>query len=119
MVVGFVLLRVPGLQNLLTMLVLAFLFAALGVWYMAPLELLLQPAVAGLVFPIIAISIDHARRRRFGGAVLTLPRPGAEYGGPSTRSALAVSSGDDVTRLRTVAPGEHSSREIEAGTGVS
>lgn len=119
LLVGFVLLRVPGLQNLLTMLVLAFLFAAIGVWYMAPLELLLQPAVAGLIFPIIAISIDHARRRRFGGAVLTLPRPGTEYGGPSTRSALAVSGGDDVTRLRTVSPGEHSAREIEAGTGVS
>ena len=118
-VFGFILLRVRVLRHVLTVLTAGLILAAVGLWNAAPLELLLQPMIAGLLFPVMAVVIEGWFRRSYGATVLTLPTP----------AELAVAHGSrlnieqpDAEEITTVRPPVHDSSQgvrVEAGSGVS
>lgn len=119
-VFGFILLRVRFLRHVLTVLTMGLILAGIGLWNSAPLELLMQPMIAGLLFPLVAVLIEGWFRRGYSTTVLTLPTP-AEL-------AIAHGSRDEVVvpqmaeQSTTLRPPFHDSSEalqIEAGSGVS
>ena len=55
---GVLLLKIPATRNVLTVLLAVFAFALCGIWYTAPMQLLLQPAALGLLLAIVAVLID-------------------------------------------------------------
>lgn len=63
--VGFVMIKLVVLRHVLSLLLLGLAVALVGLWFAAPLELLLQPMIAGLIFPAAAIFLDGWTRRRF------------------------------------------------------
>ncbi len=117
---GFAILRVPALRHALTVLFAGLLLAIIGLWHAAPLELLLQPMIAGLALPTVAMLIEGWFRRRHGGTVLTLPTPDELSAAHANRQELLFSpNGDDPTLHRVPV---HDSRDLlrtESGSGVS
>jgi hypothetical protein len=69
--VGIVLLKIPATRNVLTVLCVAFAFSLVGLWYAAPIQLLLQPAIVGLLLAVTAALIE-GRVKRKPAAALTL-----------------------------------------------
>lgn len=63
LLLGFVFGRIPATRNALSLLVLAFLFALASLWQLELMQLLLQPAVFGLVLAAVATAFDTAARR--------------------------------------------------------
>ncbi len=61
---GFLFGRVPATRNVFSLIFLGFLFALAGVWHLELMELLLQPALLGLLLAAIATMFDTATRRR-------------------------------------------------------
>ena len=120
LIAGFAILRVPALRHVLTVLFAGLVLAAIGLWYAAPLELLLQPMIVGLLLPTVAVLIEGWFRRRYGGTILTLPTPAELSAAHASRQELLLSpNGDDPTLLRAPI---HDSRDIvrtESGSGVS
>ncbi|MEX2287110.1 MAG: hypothetical protein WD648_08480 [Planctomycetaceae bacterium] len=72
---GFFLLKLPALRNVLSLFGFAFVLAILALWFSAPIKLLLQPAVLGLVLAVVALSIDSLLKKRKTSTVLTLSSP--------------------------------------------
>jgi hypothetical protein len=66
LLLGFLFGRVPATRNVLSVLVLAFLFALLSVWHLELVRLLLQPALLGLLLASAAALFDAVTRRRRG-----------------------------------------------------
>jgi len=66
LLLGFLFGRVPATRNVLSVLVLAFLFALLSVWHLELMLLLLQPALLGLLLASAAAIFDATTRRRRG-----------------------------------------------------
>jgi hypothetical protein len=120
LIAGFAILRVPALRHVLTVLCAGLVLAAIGLWYAAPLELLLQPMIVGLLLPTVAVLIEGWFRRRYAGTILTLPTSeqlSAAHG--SRQELLSSPNGEDPTLLRGPV---HDSRNIvrsESGSGVS
>jgi hypothetical protein len=116
---GFILLRVRVLRHVLTVLTAGLILAAIGLWNAAPLELLLQPMIAGLLFPVMAVVIEGWFRRSYGATVLTLPTAAELAAAHGSRSDIEQPDADEITTLR---PPVHDSSEgirVEAGSGVS
>jgi hypothetical protein len=65
---GFLFGRVPATRNVLSLLVLAFLFALASVWHLELMQLLVQPALLGLLLAVVATAFDKATRRRLAWA---------------------------------------------------
>lgn len=120
LIAGFAILRIPALRHALTVLFVGLVLATVGLWHAAPLELLLQPMIVGLLLPTIAMLIEGWFRRRYGGTVLTLPSPAELSAAHASRQELLFSpNGDDPTLHRAPV---HDSRNIlrtESGSGVS
>ena len=117
---GFVLLRVRVLRHILTVLTAGLALAAIGLWNAAPLELLMQPMVAGLLFPITAVLIEGWFRRTYGGTVLTLPTAADLAAAHGSRSdLLEIPLGEDSTATRHPSPDSSQSLRVESGSGVS
>ena len=101
---GFLLLKIPFTRNVLTVLVVAFAFALCSVWYLAPMQVLLQPAGLGLLLAIVAVLVDTFFKRQRQANVITLPSP-SEYGGSSAtlpRPYPEVIGSEDPTAVRPV-----------------
>jgi hypothetical protein len=64
LLLGFTFRRLPATRNVLSVLVLGFLCALAALWQLELIQLLLQPAVLGLLLAAIAASFDAARRDR-------------------------------------------------------
>jgi hypothetical protein len=73
--VGFVLLKVPRLRSVYTFLALSFVVAVLGLWYEAPIKLLLQPAALGLLLALVALGIDSHMKRRSKSTLVPISSP--------------------------------------------
>ncbi len=58
LLLGFVFYRFPVTRNVFSLVVLAFIFAVVSVWYLEPLLLLLQPAIIGVILALTATLID-------------------------------------------------------------
>jgi hypothetical protein len=64
LLLGFLFRRVPATRSLFSLLLLGFLLALAGVWYLELMQLLLQPALLGLLLAAVATTLDVAARRR-------------------------------------------------------
>ena len=65
---GFLFWSLPMLRNMLSLLLLAFGVSLLSLWYLEPIQLLLQPAVLGAVLAILASLVNLKSRRPALGA---------------------------------------------------
>ena len=99
---GFLFWSLPVIRNMLTLLLLAFGVSLLSLWYLEPIQLLLQPAILGAVLAILASLVDLKSRRPALGAfppsVLPIPptRVASEVGDPA-----AVGRGSSIARSRS------------------
>jgi len=119
-VFGFVLLRVRMLRHVLTVLTAGLVLAAVGLWNAAPLELMMQPMIAGLLFPVTAVLIESWFRRSYGGTILTLPTAADLAAAHGSRSdELAIPDPDVSTTMRSPVPESSHSLRVESGSGVS
>ena len=121
LVVGFVMIRLVVLRHVITLLLTGLLIAIFGLWYSAPLELLVQPMIAGLVFPATAVLLESWIRYRNDSGVMTFEGPGefppmnafgSHYGARQTDP-------NEETVLRPQLRDSHSNLPIESGSGVS
>jgi len=117
---GFAMLRIPALRHVLTILVVGLLLATVGLWHAAPLELLLQPMVVGLIFPTAAVLIESWFRRRDLGTVLTLPTPEElSAAHASSLDSFVGASGSSPTLMRFPPHDSRDGIRADAGSGVS
>jgi len=75
LVAGFVLLFIPMTRNVLTFLMMVFAVALVGMWYPAPVQLLLQPALLGLLLAVVTAFINGILKRDKHVPLLTLSSP--------------------------------------------
>ncbi|HET6324200.1 MAG TPA: hypothetical protein VFG04_05830 [Planctomycetaceae bacterium] len=73
LVAAFILLRVRVARNLLTLFVFAFTVAIFCLWYGEAVRLLLQPALLGFLFALVAAAVDSRLQRRRGHLLLEPP----------------------------------------------
>jgi len=118
-VFGFVLLRVRVLRHILTVLTAALVLAAIGLWNAAPLELLMQPMIAGMLFPVMAVLIEGWFRRIYGATVLTLPTAAELAAAHGSRSDLEEIDAEESTTLRPPPSDSSAGVRVESGSGVS
>ncbi len=102
LVLGLVLIKVPGTRNVLTVLVIAVLVSALGLWQTSPILVLLQPAGLGVLLAVTAAVLDGWVKRRRHARGLTITSPSGFVTSPSSierQRAIGVGS-NDFTALR-------------------
>ena len=117
---GFILLRVRVLRHILTVLTAGLILAAIGLWNAAPLELLMQPMIAGLLFPIMAVLIEGWFHRSYAGTILTLPTPAELAAAHGSRAELPeLSDVEESTTLRRPDIDSSQALSVESGSGVS
>lgn len=120
LIAGFAILRVPALRHLITVLLAGVVMATIGLWHAAPLELLLQPMIVGLLFPAAAVLIEGWFRRRYGDTILTLPSPAELSAAHASRSdVLASPNANDPTIMRFPVHDSRDALRTESGSGVS
>jgi hypothetical protein len=121
---GFLLLYVPLTRNVLTFLFIAFAVSAIALWFPAPVELLLQPAVLGLLLAVVAASINSAMRREKRVPVLTLSSPSDFNASLSSSSSVESRpvrgpGSEDPTVVRpVVSPDREAMTAPESGSHV-
>ena len=121
LVVGFVMFRLTVLRHVLTLLVVGLIVAIFGLWYSAPLELLFQPMLAGLVFPAVAVLINGWVRRRYDNATISFEGQGEFPPLNAFGSNFGVRQSDpnEATVHRPATRDSKSSVPIESGSGES
>lgn len=72
---GLTLLRIPATRHVLTILVVGFGLSLAGLWHLEAVQLLLQPAVFGLVLAIAASVIEARVKRRQRASLVTFSSP--------------------------------------------
>lgn len=117
---GFVLLRIRMLRHILTVLTAGLGLAAIGLWNAAPLELLMQPMICGLIFPVMAVLIEGWFRRSYGGTILSLPTAAELAAAHGSRSEIIDDiDPDQSTTLRPPVSDSSQGMRVESGSGVS
>jgi len=114
LVLGLVLVKWPATRHVLTLLGAGFMISLLGVWFAAPVQVLLQPAVLGLLLATLAAAIDGYVKRRSRSVTVTLTSPSG-FMTPSSshpRSPAAGVGSNDFTSLRP--PAETTRPPVEA-----
>jgi hypothetical protein len=118
---GFIMLRLVVFRHVMTLLLTSLTVALFGLWYSAPLELLIQPMVAGLVFPATAVLLESWVRNRNGNGVLSFDGQGdfppMQAFGSHYNGRLA--DPNEATIHRPASRDSHSNVPIESGSGVS
>jgi hypothetical protein len=70
LILGFAFWTVRSLQNVIVLLLLAFLVSLVGLWFPEAIQVLLQPALVGVAMAMVATAIDgRTRRRRYRAPV--------------------------------------------------
>ncbi len=120
--VGFVILRISVLRHVLTLLLLALIIAVVGLWYAAPLELLLQPMIVGVLFPATAVFLEGWIRRRYDTSAISFDGQGEfppmhSFG--SNHYVLGQIDPNETTLHRPGTRESDPSVPIETGSGVS
>ena len=72
---GLVLLRIPATRHVITVLVIGFGLSVGGLWCLEAVQLLLQPAVFGLVLAVIASVIESRIKRKQRASLVTFSSP--------------------------------------------
>ncbi len=111
LLLGFVFGRIPATRNVLSVLVLGFVFALLSLWHLELMQLLMQPALLGLLLACMAVAFDAATRRRRG---IPTSRDGSSIsrpsGGRGDRQSSIHGSGPAATARTAVYPAEAASQ---------
>jgi hypothetical protein len=102
---GLALLWRPALRHAVTFLGIVFLVALIGIWYPAPVQVLLQPALLGVVLALIAAAIEGYLKRNSRGVTVTLASSSGFMTPASShsRSPVALVGSNDFTSLRPAA----------------
>lgn len=100
---GFLFLQIRATRNVLTLFMLAFGLALAGLWYTGPVQVLLQPALLGLLLALAATMVDGFLRRERTPPVLALPSA-SDYRRPSQPSSAAGASGTGEASRKPSAP---------------
>ena len=113
---GFLFWTLPIARNMLAMLLLAFGVSILSLWFLEPIQLLLQPALLGAMLALLATLIDVKSRRprltTYPSTVLPMPtslpgshttgQPGSAPSAPNSPSVEpAAGRGSSVSRQRS------------------
>ena len=72
---GLVLLRIPATRHVLTILFVGFALSFAGLWHLETVQLLLQPALFGLVLAIVASIIETRVKRQQRASLVTFSSP--------------------------------------------
>jgi len=72
---GLVLLRIPATRHVLTILFVGFGLSLAGLWHLEAVQLLLQPAVFGLILSIVASIIETRVKRQQRASLVTFSSP--------------------------------------------
>ncbi len=104
---GFLFWSLPALRNMLALLLMAFGVSLLSLWFLEPIQLLLQPAALGAGLAIVASLIDLKSRRPappvFSPSVLPLqppPRTSPLSGASEGSEPPPTGRGSSVSRFR-------------------
>ncbi|WP_298864569.1 hypothetical protein [uncultured Gimesia sp.] len=102
LLLGFILMSISPLRSVLMLLIIMTAVSAVALWYAAPVEVLLQPAVFGLLLAIIAAFINGSSRKRRESKQLTLSAPSDFIPPPSYSERIQPSEVDpeDITAVR-------------------
>ncbi len=123
LLMGFLVLKVRYLRHVITVLLIAFGVSLAGLWYMTPLQLLLQPMIIGLVFPMVAVLIELRSRWQAIPLATGGPLPFENEMFPETlqrnsrSSIVSISVNEQPTQLRPIEAGTLG--RTEAGSGIS
>jgi len=63
LLMGFVFWNVPTTRNVFSLVVLAFVFSVASLWYLEPIQLLIQPAVLGMALALTATFFESRSRK--------------------------------------------------------
>ncbi len=102
---GFLFWSLPVIRHMLSLLLLAFGVSLLSLWFLEPIQLLLQPALLGAVLALLASLVDLKSRRSALGAfppsVLPsiMPIP-PQMVASEVSGAVGVGRGSSVERYR-------------------
>lgn len=120
LLVGFLVLNIPKLQNLMTLWGGLFALAVAGLWFGPQLEVLLQPILLGLLFPLAAIWIQSFRRRDIPPVLSFDPLMDlVETRSSVTRSRFpGEAAGPEPVLARSPSGSTHDFLRSEAGSGV-
>lgn len=121
LVVGFIMFRLAILRHVLTLLVVGMIVAAFGLWYSAPLELLFQPMLAGLVLSAMAVLLNGWSQRRYYRETLSFEGQGdfPPLNAFGSNFVVRQSDPNDATVHRPANRDSQSSIAVESGSGVS
>ena len=75
LLLGFILMSISVLRSALVLLLMITAVSAVALWYTAPVEILLQPAVFGLLLAVVAAMINGTSRKRRESKLLTMAAP--------------------------------------------
>lgn len=95
--VGLVLLRIPTTRHVLTILVVGFGLSLAGLWHLEAVQLLLQPAVFGLVLAVVASIIESRVKRRQRASLVTFSSPSDFLVTGSSREAVIHDESDELS----------------------
>jgi hypothetical protein len=114
LLMGFLLLKIPFTRNVLTVLFVLFAFALCSIWYMEPIQVLLQPAGLGLLLAFAAVLLDGSLKKHRPAHAATLAPPDEYSGSSLSHSPHAYPEGlgsEDPTAVR---PGPERSGDSQA-----
>ncbi|HVJ87189.1 MAG TPA: hypothetical protein VM452_16150, partial [Caulifigura sp.] len=102
LILGFAFWTIRRLQNIVVLLLLAFLISVAGLWFPEAIQVLLQPALFGVAMAMAATAVDgRSRRRRFRPPAressvqpVIRPRP-AKVNDPLRSTILRPTAGSD------------------------
>jgi hypothetical protein len=89
---GFVLVRIPATRHVLTFLTIGFLMALLGLWKLEPVQLLIQPAIFGLLLAVVGATVEAKIKRGQQATSIASASP-QEFLRDSTASVVAPVEG--------------------------
>ena len=124
LLMGFLLLKIPATRNVLTILIIVFVLAVVGLWHSHSVQLLLQPAIFGLLLAIAAAAIDGYVKRKRSSSILTLSSPSDFVAPVSTESgfdhaALVGVGSEETTAVRPVQTSPSGSASSSSVTGTN
>jgi len=85
---GLALLRIPATRHVLTILIVGFGLSLVGLWHHEAVQLLLQPAVFGLLLAYVASVIESQIKRRQRASLVTFSSPSDFLGPGSSREEI-------------------------------
>lgn len=117
LLLGFVLIRIPGTRHVLTFLVVGFIMSLAALWFAEPVKVLLQPAILGAAMAVVAAFIDRVGHRPQQTPMVTLSSPSDFFA--SSGSGVRVVGAPVVAEASTAPPQVVLPNEPISATGAA